>query len=488
MKHILSYLNPIDQLGKKHYSTLFPLGVMVSMYIIFEIAYALVPNPQSVGVYLIFVSIALILYLSFRDGLKGGFIASIGTVLYYFYIIYAHHYSSQEQSAGIDTTIVLGVLYLLIAGIIGWLKLTIDRLIEREADEKKRLVTIIEQLPVGVLITDNNGALVESNRQLEKILGLKMPRGFIVGKDTLLETKINGEAIIPSKFPLANALSKGKQVVTKELSYERGDGKIMFLNINSAPIHNRKGRVIAAASIISDITHSKEMEKRKDDFINMASHELKTPITSMKLYIDILLGQIDKEKNAKTLKIAESIKYQTERLSELVSDLLDVSRLQTGKLAFSKEEFRLDELITQTVGELQGITKEHKLVIKAMTPIKVLADRFRIYQVFANLITNAIKYSENGTVIEVSVVRADGKAVVSVTDHGMGIIKDEQAKIFERLYQITDERGIHSSGLGMGLYISQQIVKRHNGRIWVESVLGKGSTFSFSLPSKTKRK
>ncbi len=481
MKQVLNYLNPIAQLGKRHYSFIFPFLVMIVMCISFEVAYAITHNTQAMGLFLIIISLALIIYLSFRDGIKGGVIASSLTVFYYLYFIFARNYAGQQKTSGIETTLILGVLFLLIAGIIGWLKQTIDVLIDREADEKRRLLTIIEQLPVGVLITDNKGALVESNRQLEKILGTKMPTGFVIGKDTLPNVKIDGKEIAPSRSPLAVALSKGKTVIAKDMLFKRPDGREVFLRVNSAPIHNRKGQIIAAASIISDVTDSKEGEKRKDDFINRASHELKTPITSLRLYIDILLKQMNK-KDEKTLKIGKSIAYQADRIQELVSDLLDVSRLQTGKLSFAKEEFRLDKLVEQTVSELQGITKDQKIILTIKGVIKVSADKFRIYQVITNLITNAVKYSPSGTTITVTVEKQNDSALISVKDEGRGIAKDQQKKIFERLYQITSSSSLQSSGLGMGLYISREIIRKHKGAIWVESEEDKGSTFYFTLP------
>lgn len=481
MKRTLNYLNPIAQLGKRHYSFIFPLLVMITMCVAFEVVFALTHDTQVMGIFLIVVSLALILYLSFRDGIKGGVIASLITVLYYIYYIFARNYGGQQKTSGLETTLVLGVLYLSIAGIIGWLKQTIDILIDREADEKKRLLTIIEQLPVGVLITDSHGALVESNRQLEKILGTKMPLGFVIGKDTIPDVTIDGKEIAPSRSPLVIALSKGRPVLAKELLFKRPDGREVFLRVNSAPIHNRKGQIIAAASIISDITDSKEGEKRKDDFINMASHELKTPITSLRLYIDILLKQMNK-KDDKTYKIGKSIAYQADRIQELVSDLLDVSRLQTGKLSFAKEEFRLDQLVEQTVGELQGITKDQKIIINSKGVIKVNADKFRIYQVITNLITNAVKYSPERTTITVAVEKQKDNALFSVKDEGRGIPKNQQKKIFERLYQITSQSSLQASGLGMGLYISREIIRKHKGTIWVESEEGKGSTFYFTLP------
>jgi signal transduction histidine kinase len=156
--------------------------------------------------------------------------------------------------------------------------------------------------------------------------------------------------------------------------------------------------------------------------------------------------------------------------------------LQTGKLHFTKEDIRLDELIEETVEQLEGTTKNQSITFSGKNPLTVNADRYRVYQVLNNLITNAAKYSPEGSDITVRLKKIDGKAVVSVSDSGIGISKDQQKKIFDRLYQVVDAEINTFPGLGMGLYISKEIIKRHKGTIWVESEKGKGSTFFFSLP------
>jgi signal transduction histidine kinase len=484
MQRFLRFLNPLAHLGERHYSVLFPIFSMLVIYGLCEFyAYTIAKNPMAVGSYVIFISVALIIYFAFREGLRGGLVAVLITIAYYYYIIVTRHYTGEQYHGGVETTITLGMIYLLLAWIIGWLKQTIDRLIEQETDEKHRLQTIIQQLPVGVLITDSKGILQQSNRQVDQIIGQKMPVGFHIGQDNLSRSKINGKPINPSTSPLVHALSTGKAVTNKEFVYERKDGKTLHLQISSAPIHNRGGKIIAAASIIADITAQKELEARKDDFVNMASHELKTPITSMKLYVDTLLMRLKKTDDAKAQKILAGIKGQTERLQELVNDLLDVSRLQTGKLTFHKEQFRLDTLINETIEGLQGMTNKQELVfVNKKTAVNVLADRFRIYQVLTNLITNAVKYSPSGSKITITLQKEAGKVVVSVKDTGIGIAKDQHKKIFDRLYQVTDMQEKTFPGFGMGLYISKEIIKRHRGTIWVESEKGKGATFSFSLP------
>ncbi len=273
-----------------------------------------------------------------------------------------------------------------------------------------------------------------------------------------------------------------KPVDTQEFQISRKDGKTVYVRSNASPIHNRDNKIIAAASLIIDVTDQKEMELRKDDFVNMASHELKTPITSMKLYIDSLIPRVKKYDDPQAARILTSIKDQTGRLQKLVNDLLDVSRMQTGKLSFTKEDFRLDEVIHETVDLLQDSAKNHEIIIKQTIPAVVHGDRFRMYQVFTNLVTNAVKYSPEGKKIIVNMYAEGSQVITSVQDFGIGIAKSQQEKIFDRLYQVVDYTEKTFPGFGMGLYISREIVNRHDGSIWVESEKGKGSTFFVSLP------
>lgn len=496
MHRILNYLNPIVRLGDQKYSIFFPLFfTLVLCFLIDLLVYRILNNPSAAGLYAIILPLATIIYFSFRDGIRGGVIASVITILFYIYIVSFHptpNQTPEQRTTQWLTIVALGFLFLLIAGTIGWLKHTIDRLIHQEANEKRRLQAILQQLPVGVLITDSKGKIIQGNKQVEVILGRKMREGLTAGKDSINNATVKSSSdnlldqsnkpVLPRQWPLAQTLVSKKPVVGKEFTLISENGKKVHLQISASVIKNSEGKVIAAASIINDITLQKELEERKDDFVNMASHELKTPITSMKLYMESLLEGVKKLKDERVTKAAKSIKYQTDRLQVLVSDLLDVSRIQTGKLMFSKEEFRLDGLIIETVESLQGVLNKQKIYISGKTPIKVYADKFRIYQVITNLLTNASKYSPNDSEIKVSIKRNGKKALVGVADQGIGISRDQQKKIFEKLYQVTDSKEKTFPGLGMGLYISKEIIKRHKGEIWVESEKGKGSTFFFTLP------
>lgn len=483
MKRVLSFLNPIEHLGDRHYSFFFPfLTTLAAIGILETWAHQIAHDPNAIGILAIFVFIALIIYFSFREGIRGGFTATSLTIGYYFYIISSRHYTGQQLRSSIETVAILSVLYYFMAYIIGWLKQTIDGLIEREANEKHRLQTIIQQLPVGIVITDSAGTVTQTNKYLDVILGYKTTPGGKVGRDTLESARYRGKPMAASQWPLAQLLATGRNVPGKEIEIEAKDGKKRHVQVTASLIHDKAGRVIAAATILNDITPLKELEERKDDFVNMASHELKTPITSMKLYLDMLLKQGKLHNDPKLHNMMKAVKAQTEKLQALVGDLLDVSRLQTGKLTFTTEEFDLDKLIAETVDSLKSTTRKQKLVYSKKAPLIVAGDRFRIYQVVTNLITNAVKYSAEGTDIIIKLKKEGKKAIVSVRDQGIGIPKEQQKRVFDRLYQVSDSKEKSFPGLGMGLYIAKAIIKKHKGDIWVESSEGKGSTFYFSLP------
>ena len=183
MNRLNRYLNPIQRLGQEENSYLFPLIANIVLCVFSEFyAYNIAHNPLIIGVYIIFFNVAFIIYFAFRDGIIGGLISVFFSIFYYFYIIYTRHYIGQQFASAIDTIIELGFVYFLLAVIIGWLKQTIDSLIGREINERIWLQTILEQLAVGVIITDNNGKVVQTNKHLESILGMRLPSGYVIGK------------------------------------------------------------------------------------------------------------------------------------------------------------------------------------------------------------------------------------------------------------------------------------------------------------------
>jgi signal transduction histidine kinase len=223
-----------------------------------------------------------------------------------------------------------------------------------------------------------------------------------------------------------------------------------------------------------------ESQQRKDEFIGIASHELKTPLTSIKGYLDLLNVMEDKDPNKQCVqKALES----THKLEKLIKDLLDVSKIQSGQLQLSMQQFDMDELLDETIASLQMVAPTHTITREDHKGQMIYADREKIEQVLINLLSNAVKYSAPETNVAVSTQNNGSELIIKIRDQGIGIPEDELNEIFGRFYR-TKNSSVHISGLGLGLYICRDIVLRHKGKIWVEKET-KGSSFYFSLPIET---
>jgi signal transduction histidine kinase len=223
----------------------------------------------------------------------------------------------------------------------------------------------------------------------------------------------------------------------------------------------------------------KALNDKKDEFIGLASHELKTPLASINGYLQILDRQIKDEGPKRFLGKALN---QVSRITSLVNDLLDVSKIEAGKLQLISAEFDLWHIINESIELIQHSQSSHAITFESnVEQCHVKGDAQRIEQVVVNLLSNAIKYAPKSNRVEVALQCTEENITVSVKDFGSGIAKDKLKNIFTRFYRI-DEASPNISGLGIGLYLAHEIITRHNGQIWAESELGKGSTFYFSLP------
>ncbi|TWR24705.1 response regulator [Mucilaginibacter pallidiroseus] len=259
-------------------------------------------------------------------------------------------------------------------------------------------------------------------------------------------------------------------------------GKRKWLNSTGKVELNENDEVVGVIGTLLDITESKEDNQRKDDFIGMVSHELKTPLTSMGGYTQMLQMHAkrssDKFAEEKLVKLGSQVK----KMTTLINGFLNVSRLEAGKIHLNIQHFNLKELIEEAIDESQSSTGTHELTFEPCEGVTVNADRDKISSVLSNLIGNAIKYSPKTTIVNIGVTSTEHNIVVSVKDEGMGIDSADLEKLFDRYYRVESNLMQHISGFGIGLYLSTEIVNRHGGKIWAESELGKGSTFYFSLP------
>jgi signal transduction histidine kinase len=354
----------------------------------------------------------------------------------------------------------------------------------RAEGERRRLQAIIDNLPEGVCIADaTGGQVVLANRKAMELLG--RPECLLAGCGnagaSVQVSGANGSPFPAERLPLRRSL-KGEFCEGVQLEVKHPDGRQTTLLVNSAPLL-AEGAVSGAVATFQDISNLKEVERMKDSFIAAASHELRTPITSIRGYAQLLLRRLEPvEGRPDDVKATHVILRQVDRLVWLVNQLLDASRAQKGELGLAPAPCDLRALVSEVVDRKRLLYDRHEIRLHADVPVQAMADAPRIEQVLINLINNAVEYSPGGGPVDVYLRADDGRAVVAVEDRGIGIPADKLNGIFERFYCAHSDLPRSNGGLGLGLYVSYQIVARHGGSMWVESKEDVGSVFSFALP------
>jgi PAS domain S-box-containing protein len=357
---------------------------------------------------------------------------------------------------------------------------------------KQQLEVIFANIADGISVQDGDGKLIfmnEAGAKRSGYLSAEEALGRADGSTLRTHTEQRFEILDEHGNPLPYEELPGKRALRGEKApqavvqyYDKVTQTRQWSLVKARPLIDARGRVELAITIFSDMTETYEEKQRKDEFISMASHELKTPVTSLKGFAQVLQRRLQKQGDEQGLHYLARMDAQLNRLTKLVGDLLDVSKMQAGKLTFDIEPFELDALVLETVENVQAATPTHQISVEGRTHGCILGDKDRLGQVFINLLTNAVKYSPKAEKVVVHLSGDRQQAVVSVQDFGIGIDATHHQKIFERFYQVTDPEERTFPGLGMGLYISSEIVERHHGRMWVESRKGEGSTFSVAMP------
>jgi signal transduction histidine kinase len=257
----------------------------------------------------------------------------------------------------------------------------------------------------------------------------------------------------------------------------RVDGARVFVSVNAAAVDEGDGAGRLVVAVIRDVSAARRLDELRDDFLATAAHELKTPLSVVKAYAQLMERRGNGDPQA-----LEVIGRQVDRLTRLVQHLLETTRLGLDGEERRAEAFDLGRLAAETVDGLRAAAPSHDLRLDLSGPAPVVADRDRISRVLASLLDNAVRFSPAGGAVEVRVTARDGEATVSVRDHGVGIPADRQAHVFQRYYRAHAGTSHDYGGLGLGLETSREIVRRHGGRMWFESEPGAGSTFHFALP------
>lgn len=362
------------------------------------------------------------------------------------------------------------------------------RLYRQAKEAREQLEIILQGVADGILVYNRHDQIVYANEAAAHMNGFasvqamrEMSPDTIVAQFELIDE--HGQSFPLAQLPHRRVLS-GEAEAQSIIGYRAPDSDRSenWSLVTTRPVLDEQGQTILVISILHDVTERLRAEQRKDEFIGMASHELKTPVTSLKGFTTILQRRLSKQGDEQSLSYLHKMERQITRLTSLISELLDISRIQTGKLTFHEEVFDLSLLAREMVENVQQTTQTHQLSLHCTEPVSVLGDRERIGQVIMNLVNNAIKYSPQADRVIISVATQGDQACLSVQDFGIGIAQEHHQHIFERFYQVAGPNGHTFPGLGIGLYLSNEIVSRHGGHIDVESASGRGSTFTVSLP------
>ncbi|MDZ7896415.1 MAG: PAS domain S-box protein [Arcicella sp.] len=339
----------------------------------------------------------------------------------------------------------------------------------KASEEKFRILT--ETIPQMAWMSDEKGNPEYLSSQWEKYAGL-MPMneywGSICHPDDIENSMINwNKSIATCEKLIIEARLKNQE---NEYRWHVSVG---------VPLRNDQGEVMKWIGSVTDIHDQKMKEQQKDEFISIASHEMKTPLTSAKAYLQLMEMTLDENHDA--YLYTQKANHAVGRLHNLITELLDASKIQHGKLNYTHATFDFDAMMAETIENIQYSSTTHTIIKQGNIKKKFLGDKDRLQQVVINLLTNAVKYSPEANQVEVRIQEENSHLQVSVTDKGVGMPEKHLKRIFERYYRV-EEHAIQFQGLGIGLYISYDIVMRHGGKMWVESILGEGSTFHFTLP------
>lgn len=356
-------------------------------------------------------------------------------------------------------------------------------LIEKELrDNQEQLTRVLETMAEGVAIIDFHGNPTYVNPMAKKILGFNKNQSIssLYNDPNWNNVMLDGNPLPVSEHPVTIALNTGNPVYDHEIGIQPVDGDLIYISINAAPIRDENGSIVAGIATFMDVTQRRKVIQQKDEFISVASHELKTPITSLKASLQLLKRLSTGMESDLFHKLMEQANKSMQKVSVLIEDLLNASKFTGGQLHLNKKAVNLYDLVTACCDDFR-IEDEHYITVRGNKDIEVEVDANKIDQVLVNFVNNAIKYAHDSMEILINIERRDHMAKVSVTDKGPGIQPELIPHLFQRYYR-ADPAGRQYSGLGLGLYISSEIVKKHNGTIGAESEPGKGSTFWFTVP------
>ncbi|HDQ72410.1 MAG TPA: response regulator [Chloroflexi bacterium] len=360
------------------------------------------------------------------------------------------------------------------------------QLLRHQQEESSKNQAILTSIGDGVVVNDMEGKIILVNPAAERILDT--PSGDLIERDfksfyAIFDKKSGQEATRAMEMLLGTPESEIRKAYKMILKVND-----MVIQAHLSPVITQRSSFLGVVTVLRDITKEVEADRAKSEFVSNVSHELRTPMTAIKGYGDLLHAGAVGPLNDEQKRFLKIIKNNADRLTALINDLLDISRVETGRVRFEPKSMHIGDVIADVVNALavpaegKGQTLTYEIV--GGLP-KIIGDKDRLNQVVTNLVGNAIRYTPEGGKIEVRAYPVEGAVRVDVTDSGIGIAPDDLAHLFERFYRADHPLVQEAAGTGLGLSISRMFVEMHGGRVWVESELGKGSTFTFILPIPT---
>lgn len=346
---------------------------------------------------------------------------------------------------------------------------------------RERLARIVETMADGLAILDREGHITFANAAAESILGLS--RSEITRrtyKDSAWKTTTEeGKPIPEEDLPFVRVMRTGKPVYGAEQAVERPDGTRVILSINAAPLCDATGATEGVIASLTDITERKQTERWREEYIHSISHDLRAPLTVIQGQAQMIQRHPDEAESIQ--RSTEAIITSAHRMNAMIRELVDSARLEAGQLKLNQVPMDLATFLMGLEVPLTAVAKVERIRIEVPESLPpVLADSTCLERILTNLLVNALKYSPSDTDVVVRAELREAEMVVSVVDLGVGIAPAEIPFVFERFYRSGGT--VNVEGLGLGLYTTKKLVETHGGRIWVESEVGKGSTFSFTLP------
>jgi PAS domain S-box-containing protein len=348
----------------------------------------------------------------------------------------------------------------------------------KQAEERSaKLAAIVTNSDDAIVSKTLDGIVTSWNASAERMFGYTEKE--MIGQPLL---KIVPEGKYDEESRILEQLRKGHRVDHFETIRKTKDGRLLDVSLTVSPVRDSEGNITGASNITRDISEKKRDEQRKNDFISMVSHELKTPLTSLTAIVQLLQVKLENNVDPFTVNSLKNANKQVKKMADIINGFLNISRLEAGKMPMVKQEFMLNELVKEAIEETQITGASNVVHFHEDGQVAIKADRDKIASVILNLLNNAVKYSAKNSTVDVYCRIVGDKAQVSVKDRGIGIAASDTKKLFDRFYRVENEETQHISGFGIGLYLSAEIIRQHQGQIWVESKPGKGSEFYFTLP------